>query len=125
MNAPERTPGVTYEEDRVPARLILRVLTGLVAVSVGLCIVAYLLVVMREEQLRPERRFPEKALGPPRRIAEVRAEPFDLPRPAPSLSERQRARISSYGWVDDQRGLVRIPVDAAIDLELRAAREHP
>ncbi len=45
-----------------------------------------------------------------------------LTRPSPELSalrEREVTRLSTYQWVDQKKGLVRVPVDRALELTLR------
>lgn len=57
-----------------------------------------------------------------------------LTRPNPQLTalrERETTRLSTYQWVDQKAGVVRIPVDRALELTLRdwqateAARHAP
>ena len=47
---------------------------------------------------------------------------FGTPMQGTRLVQAQRVRLDSFGWVDRTRGVVHIPVDAAIDLVV--AREH-
>jgi hypothetical protein len=45
-----------------------------------------------------------------------------LTRPSPELAalrEREATRLSTYQWVDHKAGVVRIPVDRALELTLR------
>lgn len=45
-----------------------------------------------------------------------------LTRPSPELSalrERELSRLSVYQWVDQKRGVTRIPVDRALELTVR------
>jgi hypothetical protein len=121
----EKHEEVTYMDDIVPRLLILRILAWTVIISVVLCVIAYLLLKLREHQLRPSGRFPEQYLGPPHMVANVRETPFELPQPVPGLVERQRVLLRSYGWVDRAHGVVRIPVNRAVDLMLRQAQAKP
>ncbi len=109
-------PEVTYSDDVVPTKLVIYVLIGLVVFSVALCLLAWGLLVLRESQLRPERYFPERNLGAPHEIANIRQEPFEGIAPKPVELERQRADVHAYGWVDAHKRLVRIPVERAWDL---------
>jgi hypothetical protein len=84
-----------------------------------LCVIAWGILRMRERNLRPSGRFPERQLGPPHEVAGVRADPYELPENEPSVKERQRAALGRYGWVDRAHGVVQIPVDDAYDLVLR------
>ena len=121
----EKHEEVTYMDDIVPRLLVLRVVAWTVIISVVLCVVAYLLLHLRIGQLRPSRRFPEKYLGPPHVVANIRQAPFEMPQPVPDLKESQRVRIDSYGWVDRKNGVVHIPVNRAIELMLQQARQPP
>jgi hypothetical protein len=114
----DRHEGVTYAEDIVPRGLVLRVVVVTVVISIVLCIVAYLILRMREWQLRPDGVPSAEVYGPPHVVADVRQELFDQPLPKPNIAEEQRRRLAGYGWVDRSRGTVSIPVDSAIELLL-------
>src|SRR5690349_14931443 len=110
------------DEDLLPAGVILKVLGGVVAAGVALCVIAFLMLKLREHQLRPSRRFPERDLPPPHRVAEIRQEPFEVVPPRPTLIEEQETVLHSYGWVDQSQGLVRIPIDQAMELVAKGVR---
>jgi hypothetical protein len=114
---------VRYEDDTVPAALLKRVVVGVVVLTIALSIVAYLLLRLRESQLRPSGFYPEERLGPPHNVAALRQDLFDLVRPEPAHKESERHRLERFGWVDRQRGLVHIPIDRAIDSLLQ--KEQP
>lgn len=119
MDDSARNDQVTYAPDRPSSRVVLRALGAMVAISVSLCVLAYLLLVLRESELRPGRRFPEKSSGAPRAVADIRTTPFELPAPVPGITERQQARLDSYGWVDPKRRMARIPIERAIEALVR------
>lgn len=57
---------------------------------------------------------------------------FPLPReqPAPladlqTLRAQEEAELNSYGWIDKTAGVVRIPIDRAIELLSPSKEEHP
>jgi hypothetical protein len=115
---PERHDEVTFMPDRVPRALVLRLLLATVLISIALCVVAYLLLGLRESQLRAGRNFPEQHLGAPHPVAHVRQAPFAAaPSPTP-LRQRQRLAVDGYSWVDRPRRIVRIPVKRAVELLL-------
>lgn len=116
MSRDPRHAPLPEEEDVVPSRLILEVFAGVVMVGVALCLVAYGVLGLREWQLRPSRRFPERELPPPHRVAELRQEAFDVVPPLPSSSTAAEERLHDYGWVDRSRGIVRIPIEQAMEL---------
>lgn len=116
--ADERHEEVTYMDDVVPRVLVLRVLAFTVGISVILCVIAYLLLGLHERSFRPGRHFPERNLPAPHVVANVRAAPFELPDNTPSLKDDERVLLHSWGWADEQKRVVRIPVDRAIELLL-------
>jgi hypothetical protein len=63
-------------------------------------------------------------IGPPR---EVDGTPMSLfSDPDPPEATVAEDQLTSYGWVDEERGIVRVPIDVAIDLYLeRAEGEAP
>jgi len=124
--AEERHEEVTYMDDVVPRLLVMRALTWTVVIAVTLCVVAYFLLGFDERALRPDRRFPERDLPAPHVVANVRAAPFELPDNMPSLNDDERVLLHSWGWSDEKRRIVRIPVDRAEQLLLdRAAGGRP
>jgi hypothetical protein len=102
----------SQEEDVLPARAVLTVFGGVLAAIVALSLVAYGLLKLRESQLRPSRQFTERELPAPHRVSEIRQEPFVAVPPRPTTDPA----LQSYGWVDRSRGLVRIPIEPAMEL---------
>lgn len=102
------------EHDAIRSRLVIVVgLVGLVVVTVSLLAVRALI-----------RAFPTPA--PPRPPLELSREvgdgtPIDLDSiehdaHGPALRAAQRARLESWGWVDRDAGIARIPIDEAIEI---------
>jgi len=118
----ERHPEVTYMDDIVPRVLVLRVLMWTIIISFVLCTIAYLLLVAHERAYRPGRKFPERNLPAPHMVANVRQSPFDPPTPGSTIDDDERVLLHSYGWVDKDKRLVRIPIDRAVELILAGAR---
>jgi len=112
MSEPRNTY-VRAAEDVVPGGLVLKILAAMVAISVVLCLVAWLLLRAEEHHLRPDGRFAESALGTPREVAGVRPGLFEDTQPLPTLEEQERADLRRYQWVDQKRGIARIPVEQA------------
>ena len=125
MGDDERHEEVGYAPEGLPRLLVLRLLAATAIISVALCVVAYLLLHLRESALRPSHRFPEKDLPAPHEVSKVLAAPYQVPVPLPSLVDRQRTLVGSYGWVDAQRRIVRIPVRRAMELMLQRAAATP
>ncbi|HEX6838712.1 MAG TPA: hypothetical protein VF334_19175 [Polyangia bacterium] len=109
---------VTYMDDIVPRALVLRVLMWTGIIGVSLCVIAYLILAANERALRPGRKFPERWLPAPHEVSNVRQEPFAPATPASTIADGERARLRSYGWVDQQKRVVHIPIDRAVELLL-------
>ena len=104
------------EVDAVPGRLIGLAMLTMLAISAVMIILGVELTNKESARIRPGLVFPEKWLGPRRRVARVRQDVFGELRGAPSLDSRARAFLGSYGWVDQAGGIVHIPIERAIDL---------
>jgi hypothetical protein len=100
-------------EDRLPAPLIMKVLGVTVVLGVILALVAWQILGLRERQLRPSRKFPERNLPPPSSAT------FEAMPPLPGNDDEI---LRTYGWVDRERGIARIPIDVAIDLTLEGVK---
>jgi hypothetical protein len=121
----ERHEEVGYAAEALPRGLVLRLLAATVIISVALCVIAYLLLRLRESALRPTRSFPEKNLPAPHEVSKVLAAPYEVPLPVPALKDRQRTLVDTYGWVDRQKRVVRIPVRRAMELMLQRQGTRP
>lgn len=100
------------EEDVLPERAIRVVAAAVVAAVIALGLLTQAILAAAEGRLRPSHTFSEAALGPPR----ARADLFARPDARPSGVARDRALLDGYGWVDRDRGIVRIPIERAIDV---------
>ena len=106
---------VAYREDRVPVGFVVRLAVGTVVITLALCIVTYLLLRLREDQLGAKGKFPELARAP-HEVANVRQALFQGEGAGLSLRQAQRAALDGYRWLDRSRGLLSIPVDDAIQM---------
>jgi len=105
-----------HQEDRVDVRAIALFGTGLVIVILVVLIVLWLFMarfsaIDRERQeARPllfedtSGQYPEPRLQPSPRLQ------------MDELRRRDQQRLETYGWVDREDGIVRIPIERAIDL---------
>ena len=111
---------VRYETSDVDVRSILTVGAGLAGGTIAVAVVVWLLVVFltgRSAQTGP-REFPlavahEQRLPP---------EPRLQTNPREDLADLRRAEdqvLDSYGWVDKDAGIVRIPIDDAMRLTVQ------
>ena len=107
-----RHPDVAQEEDRVPSRWFFAVFVGLVSIAVALIGWAVALVGSTEHALRPSGEFPERHMVPAGPLA---ARVYEGPAIGTIDADTKRRLLATYGWVDRDRRIVRIPVNDAID----------
>lgn len=100
------------DDDVVPARPIVIAVVVVTAVSAG----GVAWVALALDGVGPPRVVADAPVGVP--ILET---PIDVDRRGPRARAADRAVLESYGWVDRERGIARIPIDVAMDL---VAREH-
>lgn len=75
----------------------------------------------RQAELNPAwNAFPSEAGQ--RKIGMVEQQLFENANRARTLAAEKQRQLSTYGWVDRQRGVVRLPIDRAIDLTLEGQR---
>ncbi|NUO51779.1 MAG: hypothetical protein HOV80_23245 [Polyangiaceae bacterium] len=55
-------------------------------------------------------------IGPPREVDGTPMSLFSDPDPPEATTAEEQ--LTSYGWVDEERGIVHVPIDVAIDLYL-------
>jgi len=126
---PGSPPEVHHEESDVDIRAILGFGAGLIVAAVLIHLLAY--VLLRYFDAREARRvMPQYPLA----VAQgnrVPPEPRLQTDPRQDLADlraREDETLNSYGWVDKNAGIVRIPIDEAIKLTLARglpAREAP
>lgn len=109
--------GYEHQDDQVSKKTVLSVLVGVLVVIVGSVIWVLVSMDVWVEDRRPEgwERRPEPQ---PEDLAGVEMGLFDLTAPGLAAQHRQRERITSYGWVDRDREIVRIPIEEAMELYL-------
>ena len=104
------------EADILPPRLILFAILGAVGLSVVLVVVAFGVQRASERELRPDGKWPERELGPVMERSNVHEELFSRRGRGQILVLRDKQLLSKFAWVDEQRGIVRVPIDVAMDL---------
>jgi len=118
VSGPADNPEVHHEESDVNILAIFGFGGGLMAVAVVVLLVIYVLFGFfdgRERATVPA-EYPLAA-----QADKVPPEPRLQEHPREDLSElraREDEILSSYGWVDRNAGVVRIPIDAAMKLTL-------
>ena len=87
--------------------------------AIGLCVVTVISVVLLFGLLRFFQARDESAMAPVVEPVKVFPEPRLQKTPIPDLREfhaEEDKLLTGYGWVDQQKGVVRIPVSLAIDV---------
>lgn len=111
--------GVRSEDDRIPSLPI-------VAVGVGALVVFFLAswvtigFVRMKEGDRPPLPVPQE-IGQSK-IGLVEQQLFETSTRGQRDLEARRGRLGSYGWVDRKAGIVRIPIDRAMELSAQGIR---
>lgn len=128
---------VSQERDHIPGGRVVAVTIGvLVAIVIGV-LAAWLIETCRAGQLEAKRE-PGMFLGPvpgvrpgptadtrvPAEIYGMELDIFDVYTPGLTQRARQRQLLESYGWVDRDAGLVRIPIERAMELYLQQREEE-
>lgn len=128
---------VTQEDDRLPGVPILIVAGLVIVIVVGGSLAAFFLGEQRNAELEHVRGgVPHVEILPtavpavvpgqvPEEVNRIEQVLFDDR--APGLEERafEQERLRTYGWVDREARLVRIPIDRAIELYVQEARPAP
>jgi len=102
---------VRQEEDSPPWGRIGLVAFAAIGIAVILGLVAWAILGGSERALRPSGEYPEERLTLEREVSAVQREVFDGPGPGQRLVARKREELSSFGWADQERGLVNLPIE--------------
>ena len=117
MQAEAQVQQVSHEAERVARLPITLIACWVLGFAAVLCVVAVLVFDARSSSLDTQHSaLPTPQPGP--ELSDVRLDLFGSPGAGQALQLRQRKRLTSYGWVNREQGVVRIPIDVAIDLEL-------
>ena len=119
MTAQGRPPERPVQEpDRAPLRAIA-VATGVSLAVILACVVCAAFV---NGSLVASRALPQAipSAGGPARVGRVYQTLIPSPTTGDAL-DRARGRLAGYGWVDRANGIVRIPIERAMQLRAQAA----
>jgi hypothetical protein len=121
MTTRYRRPDVRQEEDDLPWRRILLLAAAIITLLVMLVLWAASLLRGTQAELRPSGRFPERDLGPRGEVSGIQQRLFmekttGEAGPGTRINRNKRRDLSSFGWVDKERGVVSIPIDDAMEL---------
>jgi hypothetical protein len=115
-----RNDDVFQQPDHVKRNLLMGIVCGTVAFGLFLCGVAYAVLHLRMASLPGQL---EARWAPPPKSATVRRDLFAVPGPTPSPVEVEQRALQGFGWVDRGQGLVRVPIDVAMDLVVKGAAQ--
>jgi hypothetical protein len=113
---------VKSEEDTLNAKALLLILGGVILATLACVGVAWFALDLREEDYRPGRVFPEREIRGKDVVSGVEQTLIDLRDHGGELGAEKRSRLGSWGWVDKERRLVRIPIETAIDVTAGEAK---
>lgn len=106
------------EEDVIPVRAVLLAIAGTLLIGSALVVLAGLLLVAWRGTIRPSGLYPEENLNPPHTVDGVRQGVFSLQFTGADRDAAARRTLSRWSFVDEKQGIVRMPIDRAIELEL-------
>jgi AcrR family transcriptional regulator len=116
MNPHGAPNGHSHEKTDAATRPILRLVAGLaVFVAAAMVVMAILFSYFTDREAVLDTSVSPLA----QEAVQPLAEPALQPNPAVDLERLRRtedALLTSYGWVDQREGLVRIPIERAIEL---------
>jgi hypothetical protein len=112
---------VRQEEDRVPGRKVMVIAAIVVVVSA-----IYIVAALGIEACGPEGPLPG-AYGQdvPEEVNAMELTLFDTELPSEMAVRQARAYLDSFGWIDPEAGIARVPIDVAIDLYLAERGVEP
>ena len=116
-----KSPGVAAEPDRLSSRLVVRFAVILTVVSIACLLVVYGFFRLFESRTSRSEAGPTPVEAEQPRTAEQKLPPeprleIDPTANLARLRAEEDAKLTSYGWVDKPSGIVRIPIDRAMDL---------
>jgi hypothetical protein len=92
-------------------------MVAVLVVSIALCLVARAVLSARDHRLTHAPAAIQLA-RPEESVSAIRQQTFRQRAAGQDLKAAQRKALQTFSWVDRSRGIVQIPIDVAIDLEL-------
>jgi hypothetical protein len=109
------------EADRIDSWKIAAVGIGSLLVFLVASVVTVVHLRRQQAELNPDHPVMPAAAGQ-RKIGMVEQQLFENANHAEATRRRQVERLGSWGWVDREKGVVHLPIDAAMELTLRGER---
>jgi hypothetical protein len=126
----QRTPGVAAEPDRLSVRLVVRFAVILTVVSIACLLVVYGVFRLFESRTSRSEAGPTPVEAEQPRTAEQKLPPeprleIDPQAHLARLHAEEDEVLHGYGWVDKPNGVVRIPIDRAMQLLVEREGKKP
>ncbi len=125
MSEPEQPPQNRHERDDIPARWpVIMGAATLLLLPVSIAIVSALMSTVWSETKPSPAPFADER----RAIERASEEPTlqtDPPADMAELAAEWQARLSGYGWVDREQGIVHIPITQAMQQLAEAGLSRP
>jgi hypothetical protein len=112
------------EPDVVPGKAIATVIIGVVgSILLGVFVMAAI-EEYRSHAIHGDPRAAAEKMEVPEQVNALETQPFVLGAHGTEANEHDERVLESYGWVDRDRGIVRVPITVAFDVYL-ARRPAP
>jgi hypothetical protein len=106
------------EPDHVPGKIVVLVLGGAVLIASLAVAVEALMLAKAEPRGRLRSALPRETAA----VGSIQQRTFDRRGVGTELKAAQLRHLTSYGWVDRDRGVVHVPIDRAMDLWIERSR---
>jgi hypothetical protein len=113
------------EEDRIHSKTIVFVGVAALCVFVVASVVTITWMKRRQAELAPEGPPPLPAELGQSKIGMLEQRLFENSNQAQVMTRVQRQKLEQYGWVDRERGVVRIPIGEAMERVVAGERPQP
>jgi hypothetical protein len=108
------------EPDRVPGKIVVLVLGGAVLIASLAVAVEALILAQAEPRGRLRSALPRETSA----IGGIQQRTFERRAVGTELKSAQLRHLTSYGWVDRDRGIVHVPIDRAMDLWIERSKAY-
>ncbi len=115
-------PEARQEPDRPNVKALVAIALGTLVVFASFLVAVIFLLRARETAFAPHGQPPAPEVLHQPEIGLVNQRPFGEQPDAEEMRRRAADRLGSYGWVDRDAGLVRLPLDRALQLAAQGVR---
>lgn len=122
MSEEAHAPRARQEPDRPDVKALVAVAIGVLLVFGGCVVAIVFLLKAREAAFLPHGSPPAPLELHQPEIGMVNQRPFGEQPEEAEIRRRAAVRLTSYGWVDPDAGLVRLPLDRALQLAAQGVR---